>query len=164
MRRVIVSILAAGLVVLGAGTASAEGVGDAASGSGHLTVEGGWRTFSFTAQEGPGGTDRGQAQLRAPFGSGFIVLHVMIDCLRVVGNTAVASGTVDVRQLPEDAPFDPDGVYAIFAVQDLGEGAGAPADLISSLAPATTGPGGCERESPVLDHVVEAGNIQVREA
>jgi hypothetical protein len=163
MRRLVVPLLAAGFVLMWAGSGSAEGVGDMARGSGHVTVEGEWRTFSFTAQEGPDGTDRGQLQVRGPFGPGDIVLHMVIDCLRVSGNYAVGTGTVTVNKLPEGAPFNPEGVYAIFAVQDLGEGASAP-DRITTIAPAETGPGGCERESPVPDHAVEAGNIQVTDA
>jgi hypothetical protein len=64
------------------------------------------------------------------------VLHVRIDCLEVSGTTAVATGTVDVQKLPPGAPFDPDGIYAVFAVQDNGEGAGSAPDRITTLSPA----------------------------
>jgi hypothetical protein len=135
---------------------SAAGVGARARGSGHFTEPEGWRTFAFTAREMPDGTDRGNAQVRGPFGDGDIVLHVRIDCLAVTGTTAVATGTVHVRKLPPGAPFDPDGIYAIFAVRDNGEGAGIP-DEVTTLSPAA---GPCSG-TPGSFHPIEAGNIQV---
>jgi hypothetical protein len=144
-------------LVLTLGGVSAAGVGDTARGSGHFTEPAGWRTFAFTAREMPDGTDRGNAQLRGPFGDGDIVLHVRIDCLEVSGTTAVATGTVHVRKLPPGAPFNPDGVYAIFAVQDNGEGTSSAPDRITTLSPAT---GPCAGSlTPYND--IEAGNIQV---
>jgi hypothetical protein len=132
------------------------GIGAMATGSGHFTEPDGWRTFAFTARELPDGEDRGSAQVRGPFGDGDIVLHLQIDCLAVSGTTAVATGTVHVRQLPPGAPFDPDGIYAIFAVRDNGEGAGIQ-DQVTTLSPAA---GPCSG-TPGSFHPIEAGNIQV---
>ena len=145
-------------LVLTLGGASGAGVGDMAGGAGHFNEPGGWRTFAFTAREMPDGTDRGKAHVRGPFGDGDIVLHLRIDCLEVSGTTAVATGTVDVQKLPPGAPFDPDGIYAIFAVQDNGEGAGTAPDRVTTLSPAT---GPCTG-SLTPYHDIEAGNIQVR--
>jgi hypothetical protein len=145
-------------LVLTLGGVSGAGVGEMAGGSGHFTEPEGWRTFAFTAREMPDGTDRGKAHVRGPFGDGDIVLNVRIDCLEVFGTTAVATGTVDVQKLPPGAPFDPDGIYAIFAVQDNGEGAGSAPDRITTLSPAT---GRCSGD-PGAFHPIEAGNIQVR--
>jgi hypothetical protein len=145
-------------LVLTLGGASGAGVGDMAGGAGHFTEPEGWRTFAFSAREMPDGTDRGKAQVRGPFGDGDIVLHVRIDCLEVSGTTAVATGTVDVQKLPPGAPFDPDGIYAIFAVRDNGEEAGNAPDRITTLSPAT---GPCTG-SLTPYHDIEAGNIQVR--
>ncbi len=157
MRILMAFVVALGLAVTAAPVSAVAG--DATRGSGHFMEPNGWRTFSFTAREGADGTDRGVAQVRGPFGDGDIVLRVWIDCLSVSGNTAVATGTVDVRKLPADAPFDPDGFYAIFAVQDNGEGGGTP-DRITTLSPAA---GPCAG-TPGSFHDVEAGNIQIRDA
>jgi hypothetical protein len=148
--------VAVGLVLILAGPSGA-GVGEMARGSGHFTEPEGRRTFAFTAREMPDGRARGNAQVRGPFGDGNIVLHVRIDCLAVSGTTAVATGTVHVRKLPPGAPFDPDGIYAIFAVRDNGEGGAGLPDEITTLAPAS---GPCAGD-PGSFHPIEAGNIQV---
>jgi hypothetical protein len=160
MRRLVSVLIGAGVLLLAAPAPGGADAGDRARGAGHFTEPAGWRTFSFTAGERPDGTDRGQAQLRGPFGDGDIVLHVRIDCLAVSGDTAVATGTVEVRKLPEGAPFNPDGVYAIFAAQDNGEGTAAPPDRITTLSPAS---GPCSGELTPY-HDIEAGNIQVTDA
>jgi hypothetical protein len=147
--------VAVGLALILAGPSGA-GVGEMAGGSGHFTEPAGRRTFAFTAREMPDGSARGNAQVRGPFGDGNIVLHVRIDCLEVSGTTALVTGTVHVRKLPPGAPFDPDGIYAIFAVRDNGEG-GIP-DEVTTLAPAT---GPCSGD-PGSFHPIEEGNIQVR--
>lgn len=149
--------MAVGLALVTAGPSGA-GVGEMARGSGHFTEPAGWRTFSFTAREMPDGADQGVARVRGPFGDGDVVLHLRLDCLEVSGTTAVATGTVNVRKLPPGAPFDPDGIYAIFAVRDNGTGAAGPPDQITTLAPAS---GPCSGD-PGSFHPIEAGNIQVR--
>jgi hypothetical protein len=145
-------------LVLTMGGASGAGVGDMAGGAGHFTEPEGRRTFAFTAREMPDGTDRGIAQVRGPFGNGDIVLQVRIDCLQVSGTTAVATGTIHVRKLPAGAPFDPEGIYAIFAVRDNGEGGAGLPDEITILSPASAPCSG----DPGAFHPIEAGNIQVR--
>jgi hypothetical protein len=152
--RMIGVALALALILAGP---SRAGVGDMARGSGHFTEPAGWRTFAFTAKEMPDGTDRGNAHLRGPFGDGDIVLHLRLDCLAVSGSTAVATGTVHVRKLPPGAPFDPDGIYAIFAVRDNGEAGASLPDEITTLSPAA---GPCSG-NPGTFHPIEAGNIQV---
>jgi hypothetical protein len=148
--------LAIALALVGLAAPARAGVVDAARGSGHITETEGWRTFAFTVREMPDGSADGQLQVRGPFGDGDIVLHMDLDCLAVSGNTAVATGTVRVIKLPAGAPFNPDGVYAIFAVQDGGEGRGA-ADRVTTLSPAS---GPCAGALSAF-HDVEAGNIQV---
>lgn len=127
--------------------------------SGHITETDGWRTFAITVREMPDGGAAGQLQVRGPFGEGDIVLHMDLDCLAVSGNLAVATGTVRVIKLPAGAPFNPDGVYAIFAVEDGGEGQTA-VDRITTLSPAS---GPCAGTLAAF-HDVEAGNIQVTDA
>jgi hypothetical protein len=160
MRKLVSTLMGAGLLLLAVAAPVGANAGDRAGGAGHFTEPAGWRTFSFTAGERPDGTSAGQAQVRGPFGDGDIVLHLRIDCLAVSGDTAVATGTVEVRKLPEGAPFNPDGIYAIFAVQDNGEGAGAPPDRVTTLSPAS---GPCSGTLTSY-HEVEAGNIQVTDA
>jgi hypothetical protein len=144
-------------LVLTLGGPSRAAADDMARGSGHFTESAGWRTFAFTAREMPDGTDRGNAHVRGPFGDGNIVLRLRLDCLAVSGSTAVVTGTVHVRKLPPGAPFDPDGIYAIFAVRDNGEGGASLADEITTLSPAA---GPCSG-NPGTFHPIEAGNIQV---
>jgi hypothetical protein len=107
------------------------------------------------------GTDKGEAQLENRFGP-FGPIHIEIDCLKVVANTAFMSGTVTHVGDPTLGIFE--GSKAFFAVQDNGEGPDSPPDRLSFalFTGETTGPS-CEE---ILDlafvFTVEDGNIQVR--
>jgi hypothetical protein len=98
-----------------------------ATGSGQVTLDGGFRTFSFTAVQLKDGTNKGQAEL---FNRGQDVrVHVEIDCLRIFdGNKATMSGVVT-----ESSDSSLVGLGAIFKVQDNGEGVNATPDTISRL-------------------------------
>ena len=131
MRFRVLLVAAAGAAIAAAGTASVHsvaasgGVVAAATGSGQVDFGDGLRTFSFTATATATGVS-GQAQVdnRA---SGTRA-HMVLSCLVVRGATAYIGGTVDQSTKPGLV-----GAPVLFAVQDLGEGAGAPPDQITAL-------------------------------
>ena len=156
-----------GLVLLGvavaglAQTVSAApgGVDHSATGSGHFTAtfaptgEVGYRNFSFSARE-IDGVDSGKAQINNR--SQNVVAHFDIDCLNVVGNVAHMSGIVTQSSNPAEV-----GTRHRFAVQDNGEGAGAPPDLITT-APTVPLDYDCDNPTGTPTVPVENGNVQVR--
>lgn len=151
-----------------AGPAPAAGgtIGQSASGSGQFefTSETGvtaLRTFAFEAFRSSDGTVNGQAQVKNRATGQ--TLHIEIDCLNVIGNVAVVSGTATSATGPENS----DGDAEIFAVQDNGQGANAGPDRVtrafgnsgfvcSDITPADVG-----FVSSLLNDV-EGGNIQIR--
>jgi hypothetical protein len=152
-----------GAVVLPAPAAGATVV-QSATGSGQFqfTSDAGvtaLRTFAFEAAESSDGTVTGQAQVnnRATGQT----LHIQIDCLNVIGNIAVMSGTIT----SSTEAGVPAGASSIFGVQDS-EGAGSAPDRIThqfwnsglvctDITPSTVG------LFTYLLTDVEAGNIQV---
>lgn len=161
-------------------SANANPVVLSASGSGHANQDGGWRTFSFTAQKRADGTTTGQIQLRNRGAK--VASHGEIFCLDAVGEGIygiAARGTI--RQEGGDpAPFPPlppavlpDDWGMLFAVRDNGEGAGASPDEFTQTANTTlffanlgcTNPAALGFTPAVVETLmspVEAGNIQVR--
>ena len=116
------------------------------------------RTFAYTAVTGPDGNVKGQAQLYNR--SQGNKTHVSINCLNVVGNTAVAGGIV-VKSTA--------GAYnnwtGIFAVEDNGEGNSDPADRLSLTFVYPPGSGVTCFTFPFASFPtmpIEGGNIQVR--
>lgn len=129
------------------GPASATGAGH--SGSGEQR-----RTFSFSAVMLSDGSAAGSAQL---FARSFPAkVHMQVTCLRVEGNVAYVSGL--------NTTADPDvfeGIYAIFAVEDNGEGDAV--DRVTQFHPAATqNEDACLTESPSDFFPIEQGNVQVR--
>jgi hypothetical protein len=126
-----VAVLVVGLASIGvASSAAAENVTQSATGSGQyeFTSDSGvtaLRTFAFEARKTADGSVSGQAQIdNRALGQR---LHIQIDCLNVIDNTAVMSGT-----LTEAAGAGISvGDAAIFAAQDNGEGAVASADRVT---------------------------------
>jgi hypothetical protein len=118
------SLLAALLTATATPTASAEPTRQSATGSDQLHLGLPLRTFSFTAHVGTDGTATGEAQIdnRASGARD----HFEIDCLNVLGDIAVMSGTIR-------SSIDPTlvGTDVLFAVRDTGEGPNAPPDEIS---------------------------------
>ncbi len=101
----------------------------------------------------------GEAQLNNRLGGA--MLHIAIDCLKVVGNVAIISGTVTRSNLPAEV-----GRTAGFAVEDNGAGKNAPPDritLVATFPPQTTD---CTHYEPaVFDPYflpIDDGNVQVR--
>lgn len=155
------ALAVATMIVIQPVGAASNRVVNAATGSGHITIVGAKRTFSFTVRKYQNGSVKGQAQLvnRAPGGSRVqIVLH----CLVVSGNTAYASGHIVRSSNPTFV-----GKPAIFGVRDNGEGAADPPDQISLAqifiggeAVNCTNPAFQAFANPVI--AIEAGNVQVR--
>ena len=90
-----------------------------------------------------------------------VTLHIAIDCLKVVGNVAIISGTVTRSTLPAEV-----GWTAGFAVEDNGAGKNAPRDRITqakTFPPDTTD---CTQYEPAFFDPffmpIERGNLQVR--
>ena len=117
-------------VLIVASPAAGDRAGQAATGSGQFEVTTttgatGLRTFAFEASGVNDGGATGQAQVdnRA---SGQR-LHIRIDCLNIIGNIAVMSGTLMEAAGTGIAVGD----AAIFAAQDNGEGADATADRVT---------------------------------
>jgi hypothetical protein len=142
------------LAILAAPTLASAGPSPSTTGAGHTGSGETRRTFSFSAVARTDGTASGNAQLYA---RGFPAkVHMRVTCLRVAGNVAYVSGI--------NTKADPDffeGVWAIFAVEDNGEGDGT--DRITQFQPAATqGPDACLTESPGGFFPIEQGNIQVR--
>jgi hypothetical protein len=166
-RAIAVAGLMAAVAALGAATSAAGETGPvlaSATGAGQVHVGPGGeflRTFSVTAREYADGTDRGEAQIQNRFGP-FGPIHIEIDCLKVVGNSAYMSGFVKNITDPTLGITEDSKVF--FAVQDNGEGPESPPDMLSFVlfTGEPTGPT-CEE---ILDlgfvFAVEDGNIQVR--
>jgi hypothetical protein len=149
------------LLVLALPATAAAGVTQSASGQGRLFIQtpdaSGARTFSFNAETLSDGTTVGHAQLINRFND--TITHVRIDCLRVIGNVASMSGEVTSTNNPIFATFS----EAVFSVQDNGEGANAPPDLISFAFFDLPLPGfDCQNQLFPPDMPILNGNVQVR--
>jgi hypothetical protein len=158
---VLASMLAA---VVAASSAAAENVTQSATGSGELefTTDGvtALRTFAFEATMASDGSVTGEAQIDNRSVPGR--LHIQIDCLNVIGNSAVMSGTI----ASSTEAGVPAGASSIFGVQDNGEGASSVPDRItqqfanSGLVCTDITPSNFSLFLYLLRDV-EAGNIQV---
>jgi hypothetical protein len=147
------------------GDIAAASVVNSASGGAQLELPSGdLRTFAFSAVLFSDGAATGQAEIHNRFTNGDV--HIAIDCLRVVGNEATASGIVT----HSNSLILPLGITAIFAVVDNGEGANTPPDLFTQVAPLPypllPGVTSCDDAPspiPLIFHApVEFGNVQVR--
>lgn len=152
-------------VPLIAPTSAAGTVAQSASGSGQFAVTSdagvtGLRTFAFEASKSSEGSVVGEAEVKNRATG--MTFNIRIDCLNLIGNVAVASGTVTAASGPGIAVGDAE----IFGVQDNGEGASAPADLITR-AFANTGITCTDITAQALPGLsglfnrVQEGNIQV---
>lgn len=138
---------------------AANQVSASASGAGQTTVDGELRTFSFIALENDDDVTVGMAEVdNRSVGEMF---QIDVDCLNVVGDTAIVSG-VFTRHTDEHAI----GLTGVFAVVDGGEGAGHSTDLITQVFFFPPGIVTCldfspDDAAPFLVPI-EAGNVQVR--
>lgn len=151
--------LVLGVLVVQPVTAEPNPVVASASGSGHMVRSGFFRTFSFTAQKYADGTSNGQLQLRSPEFD--VVVHLRIDCLRVVDNDAHMSGFITFTSNTDEAFV---GEHNRLVVQDNGEGPNAPPDMVSGIPanPGNENPETCETNTLVPNRIVQHGNIRVQ--
>jgi hypothetical protein len=149
------------LTMLGAPTAGGESnrVVASATGSGHMVRNGFYRTFSFSARKYADGTSTGQLQLRSPEFD--VVVHLELNCLRVVGNSAHMSGLITFTSNTDEAFV---GERNRLVVEDNGEGPAAPPDMVSGIPanPGNTNPETCETNTLTPNRIVQNGNVQVR--
>lgn len=153
------TVLLGGAFLAPAAPGGSNEVVASATGSGHMVRNGFYRTFSFTAQKHADGTSGGQLQLRSPeFG---VVVHLAIDCMRVVGNRAHMSGVITYTSNTDEAFV---GELNRLVVEDNGEGPAAPPDMVSGI-PANPGNANtetCETNTLVPNRIVQHGSVQVR--
>lgn len=138
--------------------------GPSANGHGTLSfdnipIEGeGFRQFSFHARVKNNGSVDGSGVLT--YIGGNAKIHFDIDCLNVVGNTAIMSGvTTKDKQNPDN-----EGLLFWFKVVDNGEGGNAEPDQLTLYYQGTnTETYDCANDFAVALYDIEGGNIQVRE-
>jgi hypothetical protein len=163
--RFVFAAVAVVLMVVGTAVAKApaasQAVVAAATGSGHMVrPDGTFRSFSFSARTYADGTSKGELQLNSR--SFDVVVHIKIDCLRVVGNVAHMSGRITRVSNPDEGEV---GELNRVEVRDNGEGGDAPPDQVSTI-PANPGdmdPTTCtDPPTNATIRTVQRGNVQVR--
>jgi hypothetical protein len=163
IRRGVAVLAAVGLLGLATIPARAgAGVLHSATGSGqvHVTADTKLRTVGFSAVMLADGTVTGYAEAQARQESNR--WRIDVTCLKVVGNVALITG------LTIDNELDPSviGWTGGFAVEDNGEGPGAPADRITQGFFFEPGTVDCQDFEPAdaepFFWTVEDGNLQVR--
>ena len=141
--------------------AASQAVVASATGSGHMVrPDGTLRSFSFTARQYADGTSEGELQLNSR--SFDVIVHIKIDCLRVVGNVAHMSGRITFVDNPDEGEV---GELNRVEVRDNGEGANAPPDQVSTIPanPGDADPTTCvDPPTNTTIRTVHRGNIQVR--
>jgi hypothetical protein len=153
---VLVSAVAA-LAAVQAVSAKGGKVVASATGSGHVTDNAAFRSFTFSAREYANGTDRGQAQLRNRGGTN-TPIHVQITCLNVVDNVAHMTGFVK-KIRTETPPFFVKNSSVAFSVEDNGQ-TGDRISLMSFFG--TVGPLSCATPLTTPTLPVENGQVKVR--
>jgi hypothetical protein len=140
----------------------------AATGSGHVTVDGTRRTFTFSAVSQSDGSVSGHAELFNRQ-TGFLA-NADVICLTLIGNRAWMGGIIKHSDEPGC-----EGTNIYFNVQDNGEGSNGEPDLLSlaevcdvsgdaAVAVVNAYCDSAGATDPFLPIVpVEHGNIQVRE-
>ena len=141
--------------------AASQTVVASATGSGHMVrPDGTFRSFSFSARKYADGTSNGELQLNSR--SFDVVVHIEIDCLRVVGNVAHMSGRITRVSNPDEGEV---GELNRVEVRDNGEGGNAPPDQVSTIPanPGDADPTTCvdPPTNPTI-RTVQRGNVQVR--
>jgi hypothetical protein len=153
------------LMLVGTGVAKAPAASQAvvasATGSGHMVrPDGTFRSFSFSARKYADGTSKGELQLNSR--SFDVVVHIKIDCLRVVGNVAHMSGRITRVSNPDEGEV---GELNRVEVRDNGEGGNAPPDQVSTIPvnPGDADPTTCvDPPTNATIRTVQRGNVQVR--
>jgi hypothetical protein len=165
LMRFAVAAVAVVLMLVGTAVAKAPAASQAvvasATGSGHMVrPDGTFRSFSFSARKYADGTSAGELQLNSR--SFDVVVHIKIDCLRVVGNVAHMSGRITRVSNPDEGEV---GELNRVEVRDNGEGDEAPPDQISTIPanPGDADPTTCvDAPTNATIRPVQRGNVQVR--
>ena len=163
MSRAVAAVIGTTVVVAAIFVSAAPGeskrVVASATGSGHMVRNGFYRTFSFSARKYSDGTSKGELQLHSPEFD--VVVHLEIDCLRVIGNRAHMSGVITYTSNPDEGFV---GEHNRLVVEDNGEGPAAPPDLVSGIPanPGNVNTETCLTNTLVPNRVVQHGNVQVR--
>jgi hypothetical protein len=163
--RFAIAAVAVVLMVIGAAVATARAASQAvvasATGSGHMVrPDGTFRSFSFSARRYADGTSTGELELNSR--SFEVVVHIKIDCLRVVGNVAHMSGRITRVSNPDEGEV---GELDRVEVRDNGEGGNAPPDEVSTIPanPGDADPTTCvDAPTNATIRTVQRGNVQVR--
>ena len=163
--RFAVAAVAVVLMLVGTAVAKAPAASQAvvasATGSGHMVrPDGTFRSFSFSARKYADGTSAGELQLNSR--SFDVVVHIGIDCLRVVGNVAHMSGRITRVSNPDEGEV---GELNRVEVRDNGEGDDAPPDQVSTIPanPGDADPTTCvDAPTNATIRPVQRGNVQVR--
>lgn len=149
--------------------AAAGAGGPAASGSGHLTVDDEYRTFSFHAREAANGTVAGSFNLQARQSGNHLKGNVT--CVTALpNNRAIMAGLITEA---DDSGFREGGNFA-FMVEDNGAGNASAPDRLTLVAQFGLSPG-FPTEQSLVDFLcasngsalpaltaIEGGNITVR--
>ena len=132
-----------------------------ATGSGHMVrPDGTLRSFSFSARRYSDGTSKGELQLNSR--SFDVVVHIDVDCLRVVGNVAHMSGRITRVSNPDEGEV---GELNRVEVRDNGEGDNDAPDQVSTIPanPGDADPTTCvDPPTNATIRTVQRGNVQVR--
>ncbi len=149
--------------------AAAGAGGPTASGSGHLTINNEYRTFSFHAREAANGTVSGSFNLQARQTGNHLKGNVT--CVTVLpNNRAIMAGFITEA---DESTFRVGGNFA-FMVEDNGSGNGAPPDQLTLVNQFSIQPG-FPTDQSLVDFLcasngsailplrpIEGGNITVR--
>lgn len=138
-------------------TAGNGGGSPSATGSGHLTISGELRTFTFSAFMKKGNA---KGQVQGHNRTLDVSWHAAVTCVSFDGNTAWIGTTITKSDIPAQVGQD-----GIFRVVDNGEGQGAPPDQITLFAPVVPGTAAayCSNQPINLSlNDIEHGNVQVR--
>lgn len=158
---VVAAVAAVSVAVVAQAPAASNAVVASATGSGHMVrPDGTLRSFSFSARKYADGTSRGELELNSR--SFDVVVHIRIDCLRVVGNVAHMSGRITYVSNPDEGDV---GELNRVEVRDNGEGSAAPPDQVSTIPanPGNADPTTCvDAPTNATIRTVHRGNVQVR--
>lgn len=139
--------------------AQGDGVVHSASGGGNILIGDDLRTFGLSAVQRSDGSATGKMEIQArQFGNR---IHIEVDCLNVVGNVALISGTITQHTDPAEI-----GSTVGLAIEDNGEGANASPDRTTFLFGFPPGTPACLLFGPAdaapFLLPIEGGNVLVR--
>lgn len=155
-----VSIILTGVIMLFAVFATTAfrptTTGKSVNGQGTLTLPGDiTRHFAFHANTMPDGSVQGSGELT--YTAGGLKIKFDINCMNIVGNTAILSGVITSNDENPAAV----GYSCWFKVRDNGEGFNAAPDRMTLLYSAPV-LGNCDFNYPYPLNPIEGGNIQVK--